>query len=260
MPTTALPSLPRLPLHLVAAAPLMPLLAVQGRGVRRRMPLLPPAAGQATGHVDGSGPTVRLVVLGESTVAGIGAATHAEGLTGHLAVALARSSGRTIAWQAVGKVGVTARQATALVPRLSDAPTDLVVVVLGINDVLAFTPPARWAEHLLNLITQVREHLAQPVPILIAGVPPAGQLPALPQPLRGVLGRHARALDAATHRLAQRLPGVRHAVTEARVSEHDVCTDRFHPSPTGYAAWAQQLALPAAALTSAPDADHAAGR
>jgi lysophospholipase L1-like esterase len=148
----------------------------------------------------------------------------------------------------VGKVGVTARQATALVPRIPDAPTDLVVVVLGINDVLAFTPPARWAEHLLSLITQVREQLAQPVPILIAGVPPAGQLPALPQPLRGVLGRHARALDAASHQLAQRLPAVQHVLTEARVGDRDVCPDRFHPSSTGYAAWAQHLAIPAAAL------------
>jgi hypothetical protein len=97
MSTTALPSSPRLPLHLVAAAPLMPLLAVQGRGVRRRMPRLPPAAGQVSGTVGGAGPPARLVVLGESTVAGIGAATQAEGLTGHLAAALARSTGRTIA-------------------------------------------------------------------------------------------------------------------------------------------------------------------
>jgi lysophospholipase L1-like esterase len=64
----------------------------------------------------------------------------------------------------------------------------------------------------------------------------------------GVLGRHARALDAATHRLAQRLPAVQHVLTEARVGDRDVCPDRFHPSPTGYAAWAQQLAIPAADL------------
>lgn len=251
MPSRVRPYPPRLPLHLVASAPLMPVLAVQGRGVRRRMPRLPAAAGEVSGIVGGAGPPARLVVLGESTVAGIGAVTHADGLTGQLAVALARSTGRPIAWHAVGKVGVTARQATALVPQVPGAPTDLVVVVLGINDVLAFTPPARWADHLLSLITGVREHLGRPVPVLIAGVPPAGQLPALPQPLRGVLGRHARSLDAASHRLAERLPAVQHVLTEARVGEQDVCLDRFHPSPTGYAVWAQQLASPAADLIHA---------
>jgi lysophospholipase L1-like esterase len=241
-------ALPRPPWHLVASAPLMPLLAVQGRGVRRRTPRLPVAAGKVSGIAGGAAPQLRVVVLGESTVAGVGAPTHDDGLTGHFAVALARSTDRAVAWHAVGKVGVTARQAAALVPQIPDAPTDLILIVLGINDVLAFTPPARWAEHLLNLIGATRDHLDQPVPVLIAGVPPAGQLPALPQPLRGVLGRHARALDAASHQLAQRVPAVQHVLTEARVSEHDVCRDRFHPSPTGYAAWAQQLATFAADL------------
>lgn len=251
MATRARPDPPRLPLHLVASAPLMPLLAVQGRGVRRRMPRLPAAAGEVAGIVDAAGPPARLVVLGESTVAGIGAVTHADGLTGQLAVALARSTGRAVAWHAVGKVGVTARQAMALVPQVPTAPTELVVVVRGINDVLAFTPPGRWGDHLLSLITGVRERLCWQVPVLIAGVPPAGQLPALPQPLRGILGRHARALDAASHRLSQRLPAVQHVPTQARVGEQDVCLDRFHPSPTGYAAWAQQLATPAADLIHA---------
>jgi lysophospholipase L1-like esterase len=210
MSSHVLPRPSRPPLHLVATAPLMPLLALQGRGVRRRMPRLPAAAGKACGVAAGACPPLRLAVLGESTVAGVGATTHAEGLTGQLAVALARDTGHAVAWQAAGRVGLTARQAAALVPQLPKAHTDLLVIVLGINDVLAFTPPARWAEHLLNLIGDAREHLGRAAPVLIAGVPPAGQLPALPQPLRGVLGRHARALDAATHQLAQRLPAVQH--------------------------------------------------
>lgn len=252
MSTTVLPSgRGRVPLHLIASAPLMPVLALQGRGVRRRTPRLPPAGGAVSGTVDGPGRPTHVVVLGESTVAGIGAETQSEALTGLLAVALAEITGRAVLWHAVGKVGVTARQAAALVPRVPAVATDLVVLVLGINDVLAFTPPARWAEHLRGLIDDLRTHLDQPVPVLIAGVPPAGRLPALPQPLRGVLGLHARALDSATHRLAQSLPHVQHAPTRARVGAADVCRDRFHPSPTGYRGWARELAAPAAALLGA---------
>lgn len=238
----------RVPLYLVASAPLMPLLALQGRGVRRRTPRLPPASGAVSGTVDGPGRPAHVVVVGESTVAGIGAATHSEALTGQLAMALAEVTGRAVTWHAVGKVGATARQAAALVPRVPTVATDLVVLVLGINDVLAFTPPARWAEHLRGLIDDLRTHLDQPVPVLIAGVPPAGRLPALPQPLRGVLGLHARALDTATRQTAESLPHVQHAPTRARVGAADVCRDRFHPSLAGYSAWGRELATPAAGL------------
>src|SRR3712207_2884569 len=85
-----------------AAFPLLPLLFVQGKGVRRRTPRLPDAAGPVEGTVPGAEPAVRLVVIGESTVAGIGAATHQTALTGCVAAALARRTGRAVRWRAAG--------------------------------------------------------------------------------------------------------------------------------------------------------------
>lgn len=103
MSTPVLPSgRRRVPLHLIASAPLMPVLALQGRGVRRRTPRLPPAGGAVSGTVHRPGRPAHVVVLGESTVAGIGAATQSEALTGQLAIALAELTGRTVAWHAVG--------------------------------------------------------------------------------------------------------------------------------------------------------------
>src|SRR5215213_1408517 len=97
-----------------AAFPLLPVLFVQGRGVRRRTPRLPDAAGATEGVVPGRGEPLRLVVLGESTVAGIGAAAHERALTGCVAAALARATGRPVRWRAAGRSGASAREATAL--------------------------------------------------------------------------------------------------------------------------------------------------
>ena len=73
-------------LSLVAA----PLLVAQALYVRRTTPRLPGASGPTEGLVPGAGTPWRLAVLGESTVDGVGAASHEEALTGRLAQALAR--------------------------------------------------------------------------------------------------------------------------------------------------------------------------
>lgn len=71
-------------LRVASAATLVlgPLLALQGRAVQRNTPRLPAAAGPTVGGVDGPEPALRLLVVGESMVAGVGAATHAEALSG----------------------------------------------------------------------------------------------------------------------------------------------------------------------------------
>jgi hypothetical protein len=62
--------------------PLFPVLLIQGLGVRRQTPRLPEACGASSGLIAGSGQPIRLITLGESTVAGVGATTHEEALTG----------------------------------------------------------------------------------------------------------------------------------------------------------------------------------
>jgi len=216
-----------------AAFPLLPVLFAQGRGVRRRTPRLPDAAGPKEGVVPGAEPALRLLVIGESTVAGIGAATHQTALTGHVAAALARRTGRAVRWRAAGRSGANARQAAELVDALPDEAADAVVISLGVNDTLRFRTPARWARDVERLIAAVRGRVG-PAPVLLSPVPPMHAFPALPQPLRSVLGARARLLDAALARLPSRLPGVGHVPTWVDAAPHLFCADGFHPSEAGY--------------------------
>lgn len=231
-----------------AAFPLLPVLLAQGKGVRRRTPRLPDAQGPNEGMAAGDGEPLRLLVIGESTVAGIGAATHERALTGRVAAALARITGDAVAWKAAGRSGASARDAAALlVPTLGSAHADAVVIALGVNDTLRFRAPSRWMRDVERLVAAVRGRVG-PAPVVLAGVPPMQCFPALPQPLRAVLGARSRRLDAALARVPARIASAAHVPMRTDLGAHFFCPDGFHPSEAGYAVWGERLAAEVARL------------
>lgn len=233
-----------------SAALLAPVLVAQGRRVRRTTPRLPEAPGPRAGEVAGRGAPVRLLVLGESTAAGVGAADHQEGLAGQVARSLAEAAGRPVHWRVLGRNGATAATTRdVLLARATDVAADVVVVALGVNDTLRLHGPARWTADLRRLVDDVRARCG-PVPVVLASVPPMGRFPGLPQPLRGVLGLRAALLDRAAARLAAQLDAVHHVAVPLPPEEvgRFFCADRFHPSPHGYAQWGAALGRAAAAV------------
>ncbi len=232
--------------HLVTVLtlPLLPLLLVQGYLVRKRTPRLPDAAGPLTGATGGSGEPLRLIAVGESTVAGVGAASHETALVGQLAAALNQTTGRRIEWAVVARTGINARKSCVeLVPKLAGVRAGLVVVALGVNDSIEFHSARRWATDLEKLIEAIRVAVGD-VPILLAGVPPLDCFPVLPEPLSSALGARSAALGQAAVKLSAKLRGVVHVPfqIEKDRSVELFCADGFHPSELGYRMWAEQLA------------------
>lgn len=242
--------------HLVATAvsiPLLPLLAAQGRRVRRTTVRLPPAADPASGCAGDGVPAVRLLLVGESTVAGVGAASHERALAGETAAALATAIGRAVAWCAVGENGATAAcSRDVLVPRIPAGPVDAVAIALGVNDVLRLHGPDVWVRDLVRLIDAIRERVG-PAPVVVAAMAPIGRFPSLPQPLRLVLGERAAALDRATARVVDLREGVSRSASRLESDERSFATDRFHPSEEGYRAWGRLLAADVAAALGTGD-------
>jgi len=220
----------------------LPLLLAQGLWARRVTPRLPEGDDAPDGSVPGEGASLELVVLGESTTAGVGVASHDLGLAGSTARALARRLDRSVHWRALGVNGFKAASVRReLVPRIPQRPAGLVVIALGVNDTAKLTSPRRWQRELDALIDAARERTG-PCPVVLAAVPPLGRFPALPRPLRWTLGLRARELDRRARELAATMTDVYH-VPFTPADEPDLfAADGYHPSERGYALWGEILA------------------
>jgi len=220
----------------------LPLLLAQGWWVRRVTPRLPDAGGPAEGCCEGAEPSFELIVMGESPVAGIGAPTHHDAITGQTSLALQRQTGRTVRWRALGLSGATVRVATQqLAPRLAGRRADAVILAFGVNDSLKQRAANDWIFDLRQLIAAVRNHVG-PVPIVLAGVPPLQDFPTFPPRLGAFLGQRSALLNQASQALAAEIKAVRYAPMVGSLGAADFCEDRFHPSVSGYAAWGAYLA------------------
>lgn len=226
------------------ALPMLPFLVAQGRHARRVTPRLPEATGPASGIAGErhGGAPLSLLTVGESPVAGVGVATHEEAITGQLAHALAARLLRPVCWRACGKNGVTVREALErVIPSVPRMPVDVALVAFGVNDTTAFRPVSSWGRD-LSAVLDALEVQCQPKLILLSGVPPLAHFPALPQPLRWVMGLKAQTLDVAAQALATKRAHTVHV--PLALDTRDVtmmASDGYHPSAKGCAAWAGLL-------------------
>jgi lysophospholipase L1-like esterase len=224
------------------AALLLPWLLLQGRRTRRITPRLPEALGPAAGVITGAGATgqvLRLLTFGESPVAGVGVEDHEQAISGQLARVLATRTQRPVAWRACGRNGVTVGEALHdLLPSVPARPVDLALVAFGVNDTTAFRSVAQWRADVSTLLDAL-EARCRPGLILLSGVPPVGSFPALPQPLRWVMGLKAGALDRVLRTLAQ--ARARTLYVPLVLDPGDpalMARDGYHPSAAGCSAWA----------------------
>ena len=221
---------------------LLPVVAVQGMWVRRTTEALPPAAGPTAGTVgDGSHPPVRVAVLGESTAAGCGVATHEEGFAGCLARELAVRTRGPVEWDVIGLHAATARRIRhRLLPRVG-GDLDLAVLLAGVNDVLTRRTPAQWGDDLAAIVDGLAGRAER---VAVTGIPPFGLFPSLPATLGRYLGQRAGALDEVSRRICAGQPRATWiGSADIQPSGPDFfAADRFHPSAAGYRRWARAVA------------------
>jgi lysophospholipase L1-like esterase len=227
---------------LFASVALYPLVALQGTVTRRRVPCLPPVQTPCRGLVPGQGAAIRVLAVGESTVAGVGLSHGDETVAATTARALARQTRRPVAWQGHGLSGATVSDAAQrLLPLIAAEPADLLIIAFGVNDTIAYRPPAAFADDLAGLVTAVRARIGEAAAV-ITGVAPLACFPALPWPLRTILNWRSAALQEAAEGLAGRLPRL---VVE-RFSEpfgpHLFADDGFHPNVAAHALWGEEIA------------------
>jgi lysophospholipase L1-like esterase len=225
--------------HALATVALGPVLLAQGKRVRRAVPVLPEPAGPREGEC-GSGPALRLLIVGDSAAAGVGARTQDEALSGQLAVSLAPTF--RVRWKLLAFTGATTGDMLGHLRREAATDYDAVLTSLGVNDVTGRHSLATWRRQQRELVALLTErfHAGQ---ILLSGLPPMHRFPALPQPLRWYVGSRARDFNRALEELAGGLSrceflGLGHEMMDVSA----MASDGFHPGPPIYSHWAQEAA------------------
>ncbi len=219
-----------------------PLVALQGTVTRRRVPCLPPVKTPCQGVVPGQGSTIRVLAIGESTVAGVGLAHGDQTVAATTARALARQTRRPVAWQGHGLSGATVSEAAQrLLPRIAAEPADLLIIAFGVNDTIAYRSPASFAGDLTALVTAARARIGDAAAV-ITGVAPLACFPALPWPLRTILNWRSAALQEAADGLAGRLPRLVVERFSEPLGPHLFAVDGFHPNMEAHALWGEEIA------------------
>jgi lysophospholipase L1-like esterase len=219
---------------------LAPVAIPQALCTRRHALRLPPAAGPQQGVAGASfaATPLRLLLLGESTVAGVGVASQADALAGQLAQALAERWQRPVHWRALGENGITAAQAQQrLLAQALTQPVDLAVLALGVNDSSHLSSLRSWCQAQAGMGQALQQHGAR---VAFCAVPPLEHFTALPWLLRRLLGARARLLDGCLARLAA-ASGATHHALKLEFSGSYLAVDGYHPSALGYRLWAQAL-------------------
>ena len=224
----------------LAISPFLPFLYAQGKFVRFRVGRMPDAAGETVGEVGQGTERIKMLAVGESTVAGVGAGNHAEALTGQFARHLSEKTGRPVRWQALGESGITVgRFLKEIVPRLPDDEMDVILVALGGNDVFGLSSPRKWRRDLKRLLEILRRGHPGST-IFVANVPMVRDFIALPNPLRYVLSRLAKLHHFNARDLISGMENVIYFDDVKKVSD-DFFSDGVHPSPHGYDLWSADM-------------------
>src|SRR5687768_1758669 len=221
--------------------PVSPLLFLQGQYTRRKVGLLPEAAGEKTG-ISGEGESpVKLFVIGESTVAGLGARTHEQGLAGRFAQQLSARLGKPVRWHVVGKNGVTAgRTIDELLPLMPDEKFDFVLVGLGGNDVMKLSSPRKWRRDMIRLLGLIREKNPEAT-VFITNCPMINYSPVIPNPIKFLLWELSKLHDANIREFTADMDRVFYYHQPTDLTLEGFFADGIHPSEQGYADWSAAM-------------------
>ena len=127
------------PFHPLVSWLLYPVYAWQGIGVRLKTERMLPPAGLPVGEIAGKDPAIRLLVLGDSSSAGVGVSDAWQGLCVRLAVHLQGRTGRKVIWRAAGFNSATSGQLRDhVVPNLERGLWTHIVLTTGTNDTKNF--------------------------------------------------------------------------------------------------------------------------
>lgn len=194
----------------------------------------------------GFGESHRILVLGDSTAAGVGASRPEEAIGSIVATGVAALSGRPVELRNASRSGATSPQLLGQLEQgLRDMPDpEVAIIMIGANDVKERVDRAVSVRALSETVTRL---VSQGAEVVVGTCPDLGTVRPIPQPLRALVQRWSRDL-AAAQTVAVVEAGGRTVSTgdllgpSFRESPAQMFSpDGLHPSSAGYARAAAAL-------------------
>lgn len=225
------------PVALLHRLAFYPVLVTQGPWIKWNTARLQEPKGPRDGVV-GEGPDLRLLIVGDSSAAGVGVPTQSHALSGQLALRLSRHV--RLDWQLIARCGDTTPMALRRLRAAKPRRADVAVVALGVNDITRGTPRGRWLDQTTALIDHLTGHLGVST-VYVSGLPAVSQFPRLPNPLRWTLGHQAERFDRGLRDLVAARPDATLIPADMALDETVMAKDGFHPGPKVYSTWADMI-------------------
>lgn len=208
--------------------PWLPFLVYQAKNVRKSSPKLPAQSplltlGQGEKHV---------LLLGESTVAGVGASAASTTLAGNFS----RIFGDSYQIETIGKKGLRVKEAFSLYLKHKNSESkksEGVILFLGANDCFLLTSPQEFKKELEFLIQQIQVATGAEW-IYLGAIPTVHLFPAFSEQMRSFLYRQRNYLLHEMGAIAARKPQVIFHQIPMNLQPEFFSADGVHPSDLGY--------------------------
>ncbi|MBD0292183.1 MAG: SGNH/GDSL hydrolase family protein [Jiangellaceae bacterium] len=204
-----------------------------------------------------AGQPLSLVILGDSSAAGVGVEFPGETPGALLAAGIADAAERPVRLTVLAVTGARSTDLAGQVERALTAPPDLAVIMIGANDVTHRVKPVTSVRLLGDAVHTFRTAGSA---VVVLTCPDLGTVEPIPHPLRWLVRRASRRLAAAQTVVAVEAGARTVSIASMLGPEFAPAAgmfspDRFHPSAAGYAAAAAAV-LPTALSALGVGADE----
>ena len=218
----------------------LPIYIWQGLAVRKKTERMEPPTYAKVPPIKGKGVPIRILIIGDSSAAGVGVDDINHSLGGHLSRILNEKSGRPTSVHISGNNSATAGALRDhVVPNLAREEYDYISLNIGVNDAKNFHTGKRFCKEFGTLLyaLQARFPHAQ---LIWGGVIDMENVPALTAPLNKILSIRSRILDRNGKILCEER-GALAPKSNWKVIPENFARDGFHASSLGYQRWADEL-------------------
>jgi len=219
----------------------LPIYAWQGTKIRKTTMRLQPPSGNPYLSAPGKGKPIRVLVIGDSSAAGVGVDKLEDSLGGQLVKYLNEMSGRPVEVRVSGNNSATAGQLRDfIVPNLRHEEYDYISLNIGTNDAKNFHKGNRFCKEFGGLLYALKAKFPGAV-IIWGGLIDVSKMPALPSPLNKLMNIRVRIIRRNGKTLCQERGALAPDSRWQPIPEN-FARDGFHSSALGYARWAEELA------------------